>query len=144
MFKTKIPFEVEQIIMMYANVKLRNGIYMTQIEKTDPRYNIVKNIPKIETNTMNLHNKTLITYSVYLKNHVKITFNTEEYEKVFKFNHQYVYQCIIMNNYLENIEIHTTKGKYLYYFKNNLYHYEINDNSIYDVYGELTNIVNNL
>lgn len=46
----KLPPELLQIICEYADVKCRNGVYMSQIAKTDPRRDILQKIKQIQVN----------------------------------------------------------------------------------------------
>lgn len=41
-----LPPEILNVICEYAGVKCRNGKYMNQISKTDPRLNILRTIPQ--------------------------------------------------------------------------------------------------
>jgi hypothetical protein len=50
----KLPPELLQMVLDYASVIRRDGEYISRIEKTDPRYTILKTIPtKIITHITN-------------------------------------------------------------------------------------------
>jgi hypothetical protein len=44
----KLPQELLQIIYEYADMKCRNGVYISQIGKTDPRRETVQKIKRIQ------------------------------------------------------------------------------------------------
>jgi hypothetical protein len=88
----KLPPELLQIVLEYASVKCRNGEYISQLEKTDARYNILRTIPPIvfanDDNhyyyCVNLGKKACIKY---FSEEYKIKYNVSSY----KFRGHYTY-----------------------------------------------------
>ena len=65
----KLPIELKKLIFSYIGIyKLRNGVYMKQIEKNDLRYNLLDKIPKPKINITN--NSTIIYIELHEKNKV--------------------------------------------------------------------------
>ena len=73
-----LPQEIIDIIWEYANVKCRNGIYMSQIAATDPRYSVLKTIKPIQQ-FKNINNNYFKYYRVILKNICYIEYYPKEY-----------------------------------------------------------------
>ena len=71
MFQT-LPPELLHIILEYASIKCRNGKYINQIAKTDPRYDILKSIPPVQLD--NIHANYYRSYKVQLPNNASICY----------------------------------------------------------------------
>ena len=75
-----LPQEILDIICEYADVKCRNGRYMNQIAATDPRRDLLKNIPRIIREVK--HNNSLQKYYRVLLPFCNIAYCPEEYNKI--------------------------------------------------------------
>jgi hypothetical protein len=87
-----LPQEILDIICEYADVKCRNGMYIGQISKTDPRRNLLRNIAKI--GVFENKNTQLKYYWVHLPLCI-IEYFPEEFNRIhkpyraYKYSHYY-------------------------------------------------------
>ena len=78
MFKDfkKLPEDIQQIILEYANIKYHHGEYASQIMKTDPRYEILQTIkrPIIDKQKLNYFNGYEYSFYMHVNDKLKIRF----------------------------------------------------------------------
>ena len=88
----KLPPELFQIILEYASVKYRNGEYISRIEKTDARYDLLKTIPPILLAKDDIFEPSKY-YSVKLSQDVYISYYSSEYD-----DDRYGYYVYVFHN----------------------------------------------
>ena len=129
MFKRKLPEYLEQEIWNYANVKLRNGVYVTQIAKTDPRREILQKIPKITLKITTLNN---IKYKVpFIRLNKKFYISYQSKEFIYALN-LHVQEYPVDEENLKK-KLLSNIGNYIYKLDNNIYCYNLYDNLIENV-----------
>lgn len=106
-----LPPEILKIICEYADVKCRNGRYMTQISATDPRRAILKTIPQKDIRgSKNIDGD--MCYCVFVrKKNVRHRFSIDYFEtsKNNEDNTNYYHYTFISNGGLYSYNINTNR-----------------------------------